>query len=59
VEHLSGCFPNVVGLPLCRLHGLLEAQGAPPPSSITRKCWQQNQQAQQPCQVYLQVIEEV
>jgi MAF protein len=55
VEKLDGCFANVVGLPLCRLTNLLEAQAAPPSSRITERC---GQQPGLPCQVYLRVLEE-
>ena len=58
VERLSGCFANVAGLPLCRLHRLLEAQEVSLPSDITCKCEQQaEQRPDQPCRVYLQAFE--
>jgi septum formation protein len=38
VKGISGCFTNVVGLPLCRVEALLQKVGLPAPSDITREC---------------------
>lgn len=38
VEALHGCYPNVMGLPVCRLAKLLAQLGIPPSNEITREC---------------------
>jgi septum formation protein len=49
VESLTGCYPNVVGLPLCRVVKVLQDFGLPPGSTITRDCLED---PQAPCKVY-------
>jgi MAF protein len=50
VERLSGCYPSVMGLPLCQLTQLLCQVGLPPRTDVTRAC-QVNLDAA--CDVYL------
>lgn len=50
VERLHGCFPSVMGLPLCQLSALLLQVGLPPRTNITRECLV-NLDA--PCDVYV------
>jgi MAF protein len=38
VEFVDGCYANVVGLPVCRLYGLLEAAGIPPEKPLPEGC---------------------
>jgi MAF protein len=38
VEHIEGCYANVVGLPLCLLTALLSSCGIPPVRHITANC---------------------
>ena len=38
VESLSGCYTNVVGLPLCRVYALLERAGRPPRRPLPESC---------------------
>lgn len=38
VEHIIGCYANVVGLPLCLLTALLSSCGMPPVRHITASC---------------------
>ena len=38
VERLHGCYPSVMGLPLCHLARLLSQIGLPPRTGITRAC---------------------
>lgn len=43
VENLQGCFASVMGLPVCRLTGLLEQFELAPESSATIRCQVENQ----------------
>jgi len=38
VEHLQGCFANVMGLPLCHLTRMLISLGYPPFNDIAKEC---------------------
>ncbi len=38
VEHLEGCFANVMGLPLCHLTRMLIPLGCPPQNDIAMEC---------------------
>jgi MAF protein len=38
VESIDGCYPNVVGLPLCRVYALLESAGEPPARPLPEGC---------------------
>jgi septum formation protein len=38
VEHLQGCYANVMGLPLCHLTGMLISLGYPPQNDIAMAC---------------------
>jgi MAF protein len=38
VDHLEGCYTNVVGLPLCTVNRLLRQAGIEPPTEITAEC---------------------
>jgi predicted house-cleaning NTP pyrophosphatase (Maf/HAM1 superfamily) len=38
VEHIEGCYANVVGLPLCLLTALLSSCGMPPARYISASC---------------------
>jgi MAF protein len=49
VESLSGCYPSVMGLPLCLVTRLLGEIGIPPASEITHDCLAD---PSQPCEVY-------
>lgn len=49
VESLSGCYPSVMGLPLCLVTRLLGEIGIPPASEITLGCLAD---PSQPCEVY-------
>lgn len=50
VERVRGCYPSVMGLPLCRVTHLLDALGIPAGSGITHAC---QPEGDQPCEVYL------
>ncbi|MDD5368228.1 MAG: Maf family protein, partial [Anaerolineaceae bacterium] len=50
VERLRGCYPSVMGLPLCLLTRLLLQVGLPPRSDVTRSCQRNPDEA---CDVYL------
>jgi septum formation protein len=54
VKSLTGCYPNVVGLPLCSVARVLETFGIPRKSDITSHC-QENLQT--PCRVYTQSLQ--
>ncbi|HEY3344523.1 MAG TPA: Maf family protein [Anaerolineaceae bacterium] len=63
VESLQGCYPSVMGLPLCRVTHLLAELGIPPASNVTRSClpgpgsaFPENPAA--PCLVFRLVTEE-
>jgi MAF protein len=49
VERLRGCYPSVMGLPLCLVTCLLAELGIPPANDITRSCLSD---PSQPCEVY-------
>jgi MAF protein len=49
VGRMRGCYPSVMGLPLCRLVRLLEQLGLPPASDITSEC---HEHLDDPCPVY-------
>jgi MAF protein len=49
VRNLQGCYPNVMGLPLCRVAAMLADFGLPPANGIVSEC---NREATQPCKVY-------
>ncbi len=57
VESLQGCYPSVMGLPLCLVTRLLAELGIPPASGITSACHPDAARswAAEPCAVYLQV----
>jgi len=38
VESITGCYTNVVGLPLCRVYSLLEAAGEKPDRALPEGC---------------------
>jgi len=38
VDHIEGCYANVVGLPLCKLTSLLERFGISPVRHISANC---------------------
>lgn len=50
VERLHGCYPSVMGLPLCQLTELLRQVGLPPRTDVTRTCQNNLDYA---CDVYL------
>jgi MAF protein len=54
VERLYGCYPSVMGLPLCQLARLLSQVGLPPRTGITRDCLVN---LEQPCDVYLRITD--
>jgi septum formation protein len=54
VQNLHGCAPNVVGLPVCRLAGLLTELGGPPGAAILEAC---RPSGGEPCEVYRRVTE--
>jgi MAF protein len=49
VESLSGCYPSVMGLPLCLVTRMLGEIGIPPANGVTRECLAD---PKQPCEVY-------
>jgi len=53
VKHLSGCFANVMGLPLCHLARTLEKLGVPPERDVPTTC---QAALQFDCRVYPQVL---
>jgi MAF protein len=53
VERLSGCYPSVMGLPLCMVTRLLGEIGLAPANGITHDCLSD---PRQPCEVYRQAI---
>jgi septum formation protein len=63
VESLLGCYPSVMGLPLCRVTHLLAELGVPPASPVTRSCLPgpgsaSPENAAAPCPVFLRVTQE-
>jgi hypothetical protein len=42
VEQITGCYANVVGLPLCHLAGLLKHFSVPFHESAVQGCWSGN-----------------
>jgi hypothetical protein len=55
VEALQGCYPNVMGLPLCRLAALLAEFGVPTPNrEILESCGpaENRPDFSRPCRVY-------
>ncbi len=53
VERLCGCYPSVMGLPLCLVTRLLAELGIPPANEITRACLTD---PSQPCEVYRRAV---
>lgn len=53
VESLEGCYPNVVGLPLCYVVKILAEFDYPPQSDIIKEC---QGDKRLPCRVYRQVV---
>lgn len=53
VKHLSGCFANVMGLPLCHLVRTLEKLGVPPQCDVPTSC---QATLLYDCTVYSQVL---
>jgi septum formation protein len=53
VESLSGCYPSVMGLPLCIVTRLLEEIGLGPANGITHACLAD---PKQPCEVYQRAL---
>ena len=53
VEQLSGCFANVMGLPLCHLARTMEKLGVPPERDVPTTC---RAALNYDCMVYLQVL---
>jgi septum formation protein len=53
VENLRGCYPNVVGLPLCKVVLALTKMGFPAHSDITKEC---RENMEEPCFVYEQAL---
>ncbi len=53
VEHLSGCFANVMGLPLCHLTRTLKKLGDPPERDVPTAC---QAALQFNCRIYPQVL---
>lgn len=49
VSNLHGCYPNVMGLPLCRVAALLAEIGWPPRQNVFDDCRQVDSA---PCQIY-------
>lgn len=49
VSNLHGCYPNVMGLPLCRVAALLSAIGLPPRAEVFDAC---RSDGALPCRVY-------
>jgi MAF protein len=52
VREMRGCYPSVMGLPLCRLVRLLHQLGLPPVNDITSGC---HEHLDVPCPVYLAI----
>jgi septum formation protein len=58
VESLRGCYPSVMGFPLCLVTRLLGQLGIPPANDLTRACQPQcEDQAGRPCPVYIQATQ--
>ncbi len=55
VERIEGCYPCVVGLPVCCVVHLLSAFGLSPKENITAAC-PTHQEADSPCPVYEQLL---
>jgi septum formation protein len=55
VERLTGCYPNVVGLPLCSVVRVLVSFGVPPASDVTRDC---RDGEHTPCRVYIEALQQ-
>jgi predicted house-cleaning NTP pyrophosphatase (Maf/HAM1 superfamily) len=49
VASICGCYPSVMGLPVCRVIRLVASFGVPPQADITRDCLVQ---LDAPCRVY-------
>jgi MAF protein len=50
VQKLQGCYPNVMGLPVCRLRRLLIAAGLPPGADVFQAC--ELDEMRRPCEVF-------
>ncbi|OGO35713.1 MAG: septum formation protein Maf [Chloroflexi bacterium RBG_16_57_11] len=53
VQNLQGCYANVMGLPVCRLAGMLASLGIQPGNSILAAC---QAAFDHPCELYSNVI---
>jgi MAF protein len=53
VLQLEGCYPSVMGLPVCHLTRLLASFGVPPASGITAAC---KPGSSKPCQVFMTAL---
>jgi predicted house-cleaning NTP pyrophosphatase (Maf/HAM1 superfamily) len=53
VEHLHGCYANVMGLPLCHLARTLAGFGVDPDADIAQNC---QDALNYPCPVFRQVL---
>jgi MAF protein len=49
VQNLQGCYPNVMGLPLCRVAAILAEFGLPPSDGVLSEC---DRDSSEPCKVY-------
>lgn len=54
VERIGGCYPNVVGLPLCRVVAMLRQFGLARPDGLIGDC-SEHLEAETPCRVYRQI----
>jgi MAF protein len=53
VENLSGCYANVMGLPVCHLTRLLQKLDMPPQSDVSQAC---QSALEYPCPLFRQVL---
>jgi MAF protein len=54
VERMRGCYPSVMGLPLCRVTRVLHQLGVPPVNEITAGC---QDESEAPCPVYSAIMQ--
>lgn len=54
LERMTGCFANVMGLPLCHLVRAMSAFGERPPSDVPATC---REHTGYPCRVYPEILE--
>jgi septum formation protein len=57
VDHIEGCYPCVVGLPVCQVVRVMAQFGFTPPNPVTATC-SHHLATNTPCMVYQNIIED-